>query len=122
MTIRSIGLTEASQLSLEDYGPISADIGVALDGPMSHRGVVFYQSESTGVMAGLWEIDAGRISTTFDGGGETLHIVAGRLIATEVGGETLDLGPGDVATFPPGWRGEWRFPEPMRKLFTVFKA
>ena len=56
------------------------------------------------------------------GGGETVHIVAGRLIATEEGGDTLELGPGDVATFPPGWRGEWRFPEPMRKLYTVFKG
>ena len=122
MTIRSIGINEASGLTLEEYGPISAEIGVALDGPMSHRGVVFYQNDATGVMAGLCEIDAGRIRTAFDGGGETVHIVAGRLIATEEGGDTLDLGPGDVATFPPGWRGEWHFPEPMRKLYTVFKG
>ncbi len=89
---------------------------------MSHRGVVFYQNDATGVMAGLWEIDSGRISTGFDGGGETAHIAAGRLIVTEEGGETLDLGPGDVATFPPGWRGEWALPEPMRKLYTVFRS
>ena len=122
MTVRNVTPDEAREMTLDDYGPISASIGVALDGPMSHRGVVFYSSEATGVMAGLWEIDAGRISTEFAGGGETVHIVAGRLIAIEEGGEPLDLGPGDVATFPPGWRGEWQFPEPMRKLYTVFKG
>ena len=122
MTVRNVTPAEAVEMTLEEYGPISADIGVALDGPMSHRGVVFYQSEGSGVVAGLWEIDAGRISTEFADGGETVHIVAGRLIAIEEGGDRLELGPGDVATFPPGWRGVWEFPEPMRKLYTVFKA
>jgi hypothetical protein len=59
MIVRNVTPLEAIEMTLEDYGPISADIGVALDGPMTHRGVVFYQSEATGVMAGLWEIDAG---------------------------------------------------------------
>ena len=114
MTVRSVSPAEAADMTLEEYGSISADIGVALDGPMSHRGVVFNQSDAAGVMAGLWEVDAGRISTDFAGGGETVHIVKGRLIAIEESGERLELAPGDVATFPPGWRGVWEFPEPMR--------
>lgn len=122
MTVRNVTPGEAVEMALDEYGPISESIGVALDGPMSHRGVVFYAAEATGVTAGLWEIDAGRISTAFEGGGETVHIVKGRLIAVEEGGGRLELGPGDVATFPPGWRGVWEFPEPMRKLYTVFKA
>ena len=122
MNVRSVSPDDAVEITLEDYGPISVEIGVALDGPMSHRGVVFYQSDVSGVIAGLWEIDAGRISTAFDGSGETVHIVSGRLIAIDEGGHRLELAPGDVATFPPGWRGVWEFPEPMRKLYTVFKG
>lgn len=122
MTVRSVSPAEAVEMTLDEYGPIPESIGVALDGPMSHRGVVFYEDEAAGVTAGLWEIDAGRISTVFEGSGETVHIVAGTLIATEEGGEPIEFAPGDVATFPPGWRGEWRFPQPMRKLYTVFKG
>ena len=119
MDLMSAG-AHAPGMRLDEYGPISESIGVALDGPMSHRGKVFWQSEDGKVSCGLWEVDAGRFSCVFDGEGEMVHVVKGTIVATEESGETLTLGPGDVYTFTPGWKGIWEMREPMRKFFTTF--
>ena len=73
----------ATDMALDEYGPISASIGTALDGPMSHRGKVFWQSDDSKVACGLWEVDAGRFSCTFDGEGEMVHVVKGTIEATD---------------------------------------
>lgn len=109
-------------MTLDEYGPISASIGVALDGPMSHRGTVFFASSDESVHCGLWEVDAGRFSCEFAGEGEMVHVVKGRIIATTDEGEVTELGEGDIYTFKPGWKGIWEMPTPMRKFFTTFKA
>ena len=109
-------------MDLDEYGPISASIGVALDGPMSHRGKVFWSKADESVFVGLWEVDAGRISCEFAGEGEMVHVVKGRIIATTDTGEATELGEGDIFTFTPGWKGIWEMPTPMRKFYTTFKA
>jgi uncharacterized cupin superfamily protein len=109
----------APDMPLDEYGPISESIGIALDGPMSHRGRVFWQSENGKVACGLWEVDAGRFSCVFDG--EMVHVVKGTIVATDEEGSTITLGPGDVYTFTPGWKGIWEMREPMRKFFTTFR-
>jgi uncharacterized cupin superfamily protein len=107
-------------MELDEYGPISASIGIALDGPMNHRGKTFWSRADGSVRCGLWEVDAGRFSCTFDGEGEMVHMVKGTLIATSDEGDIIELGEGDVYTFEPGWSGIWRMPTPMRKFFTSF--
>lgn len=110
----------APGMTLDEYGPISASIGVALDGPMRHRGKVFWQSTDGKVTCGLWEVDAGRFSCAFESEGEMVHVVKGTLVATDATGLVITLAPGDVYTFTPGWRGIWEMREPMRKFFTSF--
>ena len=68
----------AYDMELDEYGPIGESIGVALDGPMSHRGKVFWSKADGSVTCGLWEVDAGRFSCAFDGEGEMVHVVKGR--------------------------------------------
>ena len=109
-------------MTLEEYGPISASIGTALDGPMSHRGAIFFASADESVHCGLWEVDAGRFSCAFDGEGEMVHVVKGTIIATADDGEVTELREGDIYTFEPGWTGIWELPTPMRKFFTTFNA
>ena len=111
----------APDMELDEYGPISPAIGIALDGPMTHRGKVFWSKADDSVTCGLWEVDAGRFSCAFDGEGEMVHVVHGRIIATSEDGSILHLAAGDVYTFKPGWKGIWEMPEPMRKFFTTFK-
>ena len=112
----------ATDMALDEYGPISASIGVALDGPMTHRGKVFFANADGSVTCGLWGVDAGRFSCSFDGEGEMVHVAEGEIIATAKDGTVTHLVPGDVFTFVPGWTGIWEMPKPMRKFFTTFKA
>jgi uncharacterized cupin superfamily protein len=107
-------------MELDEYGPIGPSIGVALDGPMRHRGKVFWSKADGSVTCGLWEVDAGRFSCAFDGEGEMVHVVKGAIIATADSGEVIELGEGDIYTFTPGWTGIWEMPQPMRKFFTTF--
>ena len=110
----------AYDMALDEYGPISENIGLALDGPMNHRGKVFWSKSDGSVTCGLWEVDAGRFSCRFDGEGEMVHVVKGTIIATADNGEVVELGEGDIYTFTPGWTGIWEMPTPMRKFFTTF--
>lgn len=110
----------AYDMELDEYGPISASIGVALDGPMNHRGKVFWSKADGSVTCGLWEVDSGRFSCAFDGEGEMVHVVKGTITATSQSGEVIELGEGDIFTFTPGWTGIWEMPTPMRKFFTTF--
>lgn len=110
----------APDMTLDDYGPISESIGTALDGPMRHRGKVFWRSDDGKVTCGLWEVDAGRFSCAFDGEGEMVRVVKGTIEATDESGLAITPRAGDVYTFTPGWKGIWEMREPMRKFFTTF--
>ena len=120
-----MGVTTAGgydyDMKLDEYGPISETIGIALDGPMNHRGKVFWAKADGSVSCGLWEVDAGRFSCEFSGEGEMVHVVKGRIIATSDTGQEIRLGQGDIYTFTPGWHGLWTMPTPMRKFFTTSK-
>ena len=35
-------------------------------------------------------------------------------------GQPQDIGPGDTAVFPRGWRGDWQIHETIRKLYVLF--
>ena len=111
----------APDMKLDEYGPISPSIGIALDGPMTHRGKIFWSSSDGSVNCGLWGVDAGRFSCSFDGEGEMVHVVQGEIVATSEDGSIVRLTAGDVYTFTPGWKGIWEMREPMRKFFTTFK-
>ena len=111
----------AFDMELDEYGPISPSIGVALDGPMSHRGKVFWSRADGSVSCGLWEVDPGRFTCAFNGEGEMVHVVKGSIVATSNDGEVIDLREGDVFTFTPGWTGTWEMTTPMRKFFTTFR-
>ena len=70
---------------------------------------------------GVWECDAGRFHTLFDREGEFIRVVRGRMTCVADDGTTIELVPGDSMTFPPGWSGEWRVHEPLRKIFCGFQ-
>lgn len=72
-----------------------------------------------GSSVGFWKASVGRSHWVFDYN-EVIHIIEGRLRVTEEGGESVDLGPGDVAVFPLGWKGEWDVLEELKKFYVVF--
>lgn len=117
MTAVKIDGASLTSLPLEERKLFGPPLGEPLDGPMETARRQLWRSgdESTGV--GLWECAPGRFWTLFDGDGEFLRILEGRLTCIEEGGPTTYLGPRDAMTFPPGWRGEWRIEGTLRKLF-----
>jgi len=55
-----------------------------------------------------WEYDAE----------ETCYVLEGRVTVTPEGGEPVEIGRGDLATFPRGMRCTWRVDAPIRKHYS----
>jgi uncharacterized cupin superfamily protein len=49
---------------------------------------------------------------------ETCYVLEGRVTVTPEGGEPVEIGPGDLVTFPRGMRCTWRVDVPIRKHYT----
>lgn len=116
-----IGAAEAAAMLLEPQGAIPAER--AGGSPLAYRGRELWRSANGLLEAGVWEIEAGRFAANFAGYGELIRIVSGELACTpDDGGPELALRPGDWATFPRGWTGEWRMREPVRKVYLTWAA
>jgi uncharacterized cupin superfamily protein len=66
--------------------------------------------------AGLWTVERCTFDYRFEMN-ETAHILAGRVTVAQEGGPTLELGPGDVASFPKGATTRWTVKEKLKKFF-----
>ena len=116
-----IAAGQAASLPLDERKPFGPPLGTPLDGPMETARRQLWKSADETVSAGIWECERGRFHNYFDGEGELIHVVSGRLTCLDDEGQVIRLGPGDVMTFPPDWRGEWRIDETFRKLFVGFR-
>ena len=112
----------ATSLELEPVGFMREPWGTALDCPMEMRRCELWRSDDGRITTGVWECDAGRFQTYFDGVGEFIRVITGDMTCTADDGTTVALGPGDSMTFPPGWSGVWAVHVPMRKIFCGFEA
>ena len=45
---------------------------------------------------------------------------SGRMTVTPDGGEPAEIGAGDIAVFPKGWKGTWDIHETVRKVYSIF--
>jgi uncharacterized cupin superfamily protein len=66
--------------------------------------------------AGVWTVEPCTFDYTFEMN-ETAHIVEGNVVVTQTDGPKLELGPGDVATFPKGARTRWHVRARLKKVF-----
>jgi uncharacterized cupin superfamily protein len=106
-----------TSIALEEWGLFGPPLGEPLDSPMSTAGLRLWQSGDASIRTGLWECTEGRFRTHFDTGeGEVIWVANGTLTCVEDDGPTTQLVPGDVMLFPPGWSGEWRIEESLRKV------
>ncbi|WP_457632121.1 cupin domain-containing protein [Oceanithermus desulfurans] len=48
---------------------------------------------------------------------ETCYFLEGRVVVTPGGGEPVEVGAGDLVTFPRGMRCTWKVLEPVRKHY-----
>ncbi|TMV47960.1 cupin domain-containing protein [Thioclava sp. BHET1] len=71
------------------------------------------------IRTGIWEATPG---TTKSIKGETFefcHILSGRCIITEDGGDSHSFGAGDSFVLKPGFVGTWKTLETLRKIFVI---
>jgi uncharacterized cupin superfamily protein len=66
--------------------------------------------------AGVWTVEPCTFDYVFEMN-ETAHIVEGKVVVVQHDGPTLELGPGDVATFPKGARTRWQVRAHLKKVF-----
>lgn len=64
----------------------------------------------------VWEKEASEFPWTYDAE-ETCYFLAGRVIVTPENGTPVEMGAGDLVTFPAGMRCFWKVIEPVRKHY-----
>ena len=65
----------------------------------------------------IWRKEASRFPWTYDRT-ETCYFLRGRVIVTPEEGEPLELGRGDLATFPAGMSCTWEILEDVEKHYS----
>jgi uncharacterized cupin superfamily protein len=48
---------------------------------------------------------------------ETCYVLEGQVTVTPEGGEPVEIGPGDLVTFPEGMSCAWKVTSPIRKHY-----
>ena len=105
----------------EPSGPL-ADMPIAPEfitaGNPVARGAVFNQSADKTLSSGLWTCEPGEFdwSYTWD---EFVYVFEGEVTITEEGGNSYDVGPGDMAHFPLGSKAHWNVKKAVRKFFVL---
>ena len=103
----------AAEAELEDWGPLEEATGPE----MATRGVELWAEGEAS--AGIWQCAPGPSRWTLETN-EVIYLVAGRMTVTPEGGESAQIGAGDMAVFPKGWTGTWDIHETVRKVYSIF--
>ena len=73
--------------------------------------------DGDGLAIGVWQHGVG-VSTDVEVD-EVFVVLSGRATIEVEDGPTLEVGPGDVGTYPPGTRTTWTVHETLRKVYVV---
>jgi len=106
-------LSGASEAELEDWGPLPE----ATAHPMATHGLEMWVDGEKS--AGIWQCTPGQ-SYWEQHENEVIYVLAGRMTVTPDGAEPTDIGAGDIAVFPTGWKGTWDIHETVRKVYSIF--
>ncbi|TNC73337.1 cupin domain-containing protein [Rubellimicrobium roseum] len=100
--------------------PMTEDLKgwVKLEGNPGMRTWVQHTAADGTVISGTWESTVGTWHTTY-AAYEFVHLLEGRIVITEDGGEPVTLTPGDAFVVEAGFKGTWRVEEPVRKHFAI---
>ncbi len=77
------------------------------------------ESGGEGVLfAGLWKHDPATLPYVFPGD-ETFEVLEGEVHIEVEGGDSVDLKPGDIASFAKGQSATWTIKAPFKKFFVI---
>jgi uncharacterized cupin superfamily protein len=110
-------------------GPWKTHVDADVWEPMELHGTIFGEVHTlrsdegdATYEAGLWRV-LGDLPEPFQYDfelNETIHVIEGEVVISVDGGPTLELGPGDVASFAAGSSATWRIARtPFKELFVL---
>jgi uncharacterized cupin superfamily protein len=106
--------TPVTNISTESYEPFMVKDEQAGE-------VHWLRTESGGegvLYAGLWRCEPRDIPYVFPGD-ETFQVLEGEVHIQLEGGEAVDLGVGDIASFTKGQVATWTVKSPFKKFFVI---
>jgi uncharacterized cupin superfamily protein len=112
--------TATAFANIPDTGLLAPPDATPLGGDINTWSTEVFATADESASVGFWKASTGRSRWELDTYSEAILVVAGRLIVTEDGESPVEFGPGDVAVFPKGWRGEWNIVEELQKFYTIF--
>jgi len=65
----------------------------------------------------IWEKEVSKFPWHYDER-ETCYILEGKIRVTPKGGKAVEIGPGDLVTFPEGMDCVWEVTKPVRKHYS----
>lgn len=105
-----------------DEGPLGPPLAEVIGDEIPTRIGVPFTSDDSRILSGVWEAEPGLSRWEFLERGEVIHVLEGRMVVTEDGGEPVTLEAGSAAFFPIGWKGTWEIQERIRKFFVIFNT
>jgi len=86
---------------------------------ISGEPAVYHQAiyEGDDLLVGIWQHGVG-VSSDVEAD-EIFVVLSGRATIEIQDGPTLEVGPGDVCSYPPGIRSTWTVHETLRKVYLV---
>ena len=89
-----------------------------VEGRPDARGLVVHQTPDQLVSSGFWQCSPSKFTWEFTWD-EFVCVIEGRVTISDNHGNTLTLGPGDVASFAKGLSTTWHVQEQVRKFFVI---
>jgi len=98
-----------------DLDPL--DPGSIVEGSPQTWNRVVWESEDGRIIRGVWQISPGVVVDTE--AHEMFVVIAGRATIAIDGGNTFDVGPGDMGVLEEGARSTWTVHETLRKAYQI---
>jgi len=70
------------------------------------------------LQTGIFVAQPSRFRYTFEAD-ETIYVIEGRVTVSLDHGDSVTLGPGQIASFPSGAQATWQITEPLREFFVL---
>jgi uncharacterized protein len=109
----NVDTTELTAMSPDDIG-----VEVLEGDPNIRMAIVRDSGEPGGVEVGVARVDPCTLLYSFDMD-ETVYLLEGEVSVTVDGTSTVELGPGDVASFASGSETRWVFRSPAKELIVA---
>jgi uncharacterized protein len=90
---------------------------VKVSGNPTMKTWVMHESPDGTMMSGIWEATPGTYHATY-AAFEFVHLIEGRIVITQDGGESISVGPGDAFVVEKDFKGTWEIKEKVLKHWT----